>query len=211
MEGAIVRGQTLRGLAVAALGAVCACGGSPESFVDGAGNSRAAAATTSPARGSASVCVQGALQSCTVQLPSQGSVHQCFSGKQLCTGGVWGNCQDPTVLVGERSEAFVASCPSGASPRWMTLDYVVDVPANASGEADVAITIAGHPELVLFTAGPTAASSAAGSIDLGPVLGTLGTAADLTLQFVTTTTPDGAMAATARGTLAYSCDPGHAP
>jgi hypothetical protein len=151
--------------------------------------------------------VQGTLKACTVQLPAQGTIHQCFSGKQLCSGGAWGACLDPSVLVGVRSESFAAACPAGASPRWTTLDYVVDVPANASGGSDVSIAVAGQPQLVLFTAGPTDVTSATGSVDLGPVLGTLGTEADLTLQFVTTTTPDGAMAATARGTLAYSCAP----
>jgi hypothetical protein len=161
------------------------------------------------------VCVQGTLRACTVQLPTQGSVHQCFSGKQLCTGGAWTACQDPSVLVGVRSQAFVASCPVGASPRWTTLDYVLDVPANASGSADVAITIAGHPELVLFTTRATGHASSepgAGSVDLGTVLGALGNQGDLALEITTTTTPDGAMAATARATLTYACGtPGNGP
>jgi hypothetical protein len=211
MEGSGVRGRTLYGVAAAALGALCACGSSPGSYVDGAGSSRASSATATSAPESAAVCVQGTLRSCTAQLPAQGTVHQCFSGKQLCSAGAWGDCQDPTVLFGARSEAFAASCPAGASPRWTTLDYVVDVPANASGGADVAIAVAGNPQLVLFTAGPTDHPSAAGSVDLGPVLGALGTEANLTLQLVTTTTPDGAMAATARATAVYACDPGPSP
>jgi hypothetical protein len=210
MEGLVVSARIVRGVALAALGALCACGSSPQSLTDGAGETRGASATPSgpEATANASVCVEGALRTCTVELPTQGSVHQCFSGKQLCTGGAWSDCQDPSVLVGVRTEPFAAACPAGASPRWTTLDYTVDVPGNASGGADVAITVAGHPELVLFTAqsaGRGSTEHSAGSLDVGPELNALADQADLSLQIATTTTPDGAMAATAQATLKYSC------
>jgi hypothetical protein len=89
------------------------------------------------------------------------------------------------------------------SPRWTTLDYVVDVPANASGATDVTISVAGHPELVLFT--PASADASAGSLDLERVLGAVGTQTDLTIQIATTSTPDGAMAATAQAQPKYAC------
>jgi hypothetical protein len=202
---------------MAVLGVVCGCGGSPQSLVDGAGESRGATATTPPPPAAAkntSVCVQGALQTCTVQLGTQGTVHQCFSGMQLCSGGAWTDCQDLSVLVGVRSEAFAASCASGESSSWKTLDYVVDAPTNASGRSDVTITVAGHPELVLFTTQTQdvgAAEVRSGSLGLD-VLGALENQADLTLQITTTTTPDSAMAATARAAAKYACSPaGHGP
>jgi hypothetical protein len=212
MEGSDIGGRLVWGVAFCALGAVCACGGSPESLSDGAGDPQNAAATTTPSgpaatqKGAAAICAQGTLRACTVQLPSQGSVHQCFSGKQLCSAGAWTDCQDPSVLFGVRFEPFAASCPAGASGRWTTLDYVVDAPANASGSADATITVEGHPEIVLFATGSAGAASAGeGTVDLGPLLDVLANQAKLTLQISTTTTPDGALAATARATLKYAC------
>jgi hypothetical protein len=124
-------------------------------------------------------------------------------------------CQDPSVLVGVRSQAFVATCPAGTLPSWNALDYLVDAPANKSGQTDVTISVAGHPELVLFTtrsAGTPSAEASAGSVDPGPVLGALRSQADVTLDIETTTTPDGVMAATARAELTYACSlPGHSP
>jgi hypothetical protein len=44
------------------------------------------------------VCEEGATQRCTVKLPSQNGVANCFNGVQQCEGGQWGACLDPADL-----------------------------------------------------------------------------------------------------------------
>lgn len=185
-----------------------ACGGSPHSLVDGAGESQGARTSVDQSTTQAIACVQGTLRDCTVQLPTQGAVHNCFSGKQLCSGGSWTNCQDPSTLVGVRTQTFTASCPAGETIRWTTLDYALDTPTNPSGVAAVTMSVAGHPELPLLDVSSIDLATdqgGAGSRNVGPLLGALAGQAELALQITTTTTPDGAMAATATGTLSYSC------
>jgi hypothetical protein len=143
-----------------------------------------------------------------VSLPTQGAVHNCFSGKQLCSGGAWTECKDPTTLVGVRTQPFAATCPGTQVARWTTLDYVIDAPANASGAAAVTISLSGHPEVVLVdtrTPGDAPAKGGAGSRDVEALLGALSTQPTLTLDIATSTTPDGAMAATAIASPSYDC------
>jgi hypothetical protein len=143
-----------------------------------------------------------------VALPTQGNIHNCFSGNQLCSGGAWSACQELAALVGARTQSFVASCPAGSGLSWTTLDYVVDAPANASGVAGVTVVVAGHPEIVLLDTQSGNASSVekiAGSVSVAPLLGALVEQSEMALQITTTTTPDGAMAATAQATLSYDC------
>src|SRR5579864_867934 len=183
-----------------------ACGGSPQSLVDGAGESQGAPTSVDQSTTQAIVCVQGTLRDCTVQLPTQGTVHNCFSGKQLCSGGAWTDCQDPSTLVGVRTQTFTASCPVGETIRWTTLDYALDTPNNPSGVATVTMSVAGHPELALLdgsSTDPATVQGSAGSRNIETLLGALAGQPDLTLQITTTTTPDGTMAATATGTLSY--------
>jgi hypothetical protein len=46
----------------------------------------------------AAVCTDGETQKCKVKLPSQSGVNNCFVGEQLCEGGQWGPCSDPSEL-----------------------------------------------------------------------------------------------------------------
>jgi hypothetical protein len=136
-------------------------------------------------------------------------VHNCFAGKELCSSGSWTACQDLAELVGVRTQNFVGSCPSGAELRWTTLDYVFDVPSNASGAAAVTVSVAGDPEVVLFdsrSAGDAPVHGGVGSRTVDALLGALSAQSALTLQIATTTTPDGAMAATAKVVLRFGCE-----
>lgn len=189
-----------------------ACGGAPgvqsdamgtSAYTEGAATSEAA--NPPPA---APDCVQGSLRTCRVALPTQGDVHNCFSGQQLCTGGVWSDCQDPATLVGARSQQFSAACPATYGVRWTILDYVVDTPANASGAAAVTVSLADHPDVVLLdTSATDDAPANAGSLDLSSTLGSLSNQPTLTLAITTSTTPDGTLAATATVTPSYECIP----
>jgi hypothetical protein len=201
--------------------AMTACSGSPRNLSEGAGESPGAP-TRVPVDQSAAegavFCVQGALRSCLVQLPTQGTIHNCWVGKQLCSGGTWTDCQDPSSLVGVRTQTFTASCLAGDTIRWTTLDYVVDAPADRSGVASVTIAVAGHPDFALLDVRSNDPSlvkglvkGGAGSLNIEPLLGALSAQSDLTLQITTTTTPDGAMASTATAELSYACSSGPAP
>jgi hypothetical protein len=187
------------------------CGASPDTHVDGADTVPVASATqpSGPSALAATACAEGALRTCKVQLPGQGSVHQCFVGKQLCTSGAWTDCQDLTALVGLRVENFAASCPPTHIPRWTSLDYVVDAPTDPSGSTAATIKVAGHPEIVLLDtqsgSGGVHGRGGAGSRDLASVLGSLLNASAIALDVTTSTTPDGDMASTAAVLLKYDC------
>ena len=206
-------------LALVGLVAACAmtaCSGSPRNLSEGAGESPGAPTTVAAPQSAtegAIFCVQGALRSCLVQLPTQGTIHNCWVGKQLCSGGTWSDCQDPSSLVGVRTQTFTASCLAGDTIRWTTLDYVVDAPADRSGVASVTIGVAGHPDFTLLdvSSDPSLVKGGAGSLNIEPMLGALSAQRDLALQITTTTTPDGAMAATATARLSYACSSGPAP
>jgi hypothetical protein len=147
-------------------------------------------------------------------LPTQGTIHNCFSGKQLCTAGAWSDCQDPSTLVGLRAQQFVASCPATYVPRWTTLDYSVDAPANASGAAPVTIALAEHPEVVLLDTRANDGvpqKGGAGSRDVQALLGPFSSDSTLILQVLTSTTPDGDLASTAKLSADYGCVSGAHP
>jgi hypothetical protein len=167
-----------------------------------------------PTSTAAGLCVEGRLRSCLVHLPTQGSVQNCFSGEQLCSGGVWTSCQAPGALVGARAQNFVASCPAAETARWTMIDYEIDAPSNASGAAAVTIGVAEHPEVVLLDTrsanGPGAGKTAA-TRPVEAVLAGLASQSTLMLEITTTTTPDGEMAATATVTAVYDCVPKSAP
>jgi hypothetical protein len=116
--------------------------------------------------------------------------------------------------VGPRVQDFVASCPASQVSRWTNIDYVIEVPSNASGASAVTIGVAEHPEIVLLDThsadNPTGARSAA-SRSLEPLLGGLASESTLTLEVTTTTTPDGEMAATVVVNATYDCVPKSAP
>jgi hypothetical protein len=91
------------------------------------------------------------------------------------------------------------------------LDYVVDAPSNRSGAAVVTIAVADHPEIVLLdtrSSSDAPVNGGAGSRAVDSLLAPLAGQSGLTLEIGTTTTPDGAMAATAKAALAYACDSG---
>jgi hypothetical protein len=195
--------------------AMTACGGSPRNLVEGAVESHGAPANLPALQSTtdeAIVCVQGTLRNCLVQLPTQGTIHNCWVGKQLCSSGTWTECQDPSSLVGVRTQSFTASCAAGDSIRWTTIDYVLDAPADTSGGASVTISVADHPEFapLVSSSDPALIKGGAGSRNIEPLLGSLSTQPDLTLQITTTMTPDGAMAATGSAQLSYACGSGAA-
>ena len=37
-------------------------------------------------------CVDGEIETCRVDLPSQNGIHSCFVGVQVCAGGFWSDC-----------------------------------------------------------------------------------------------------------------------
>ena len=208
------------GWTVALACTMTACCGSPTNLSEGAGESPGAPTTVAAPQSASEAtifCVQGALRSCVVQLPTQGTIHNCWVGKQLCSGGTWSDCQDPSSLVGVRTQTFTASCLPGDTIRWTTLDYVVDAPADRSGLASVTIGVAGHPDFALLDVSNDPSlvkglvKGGAGSLNIEPMLGALSAQRDLTLQITTTTTPDGAMAATATAKLSFACSPGPPP
>jgi hypothetical protein len=108
---------------------------------------------------------------------------------------------------------FVASCPLSQVARWKTIDYVIDAPSNPSGAAAVTIGVAEDPGIVLLDTrsmpDPGAERSTA-SQAVEALLGTLATQSTLMLEVTTTTTPDGAMAATATVNAVYDCVPNSA-
>jgi len=194
---------------VSALGTCAACGGSREPLMDGVAASRESPTSTLVGV-TQTACLQGELRNCLVTLSTQGPVHNCFSGKQICSGGAWSDCTDPAALVGTRSQQFTASCLRSEVAHWTTLDYVVDAPSNASGIAAATISPAGHMEILLLDTGANgspASAAGAGSIDLESVLGSLGTQPTFTLAITTSTTPDGRMAASAKVSPSYECRP----
>jgi hypothetical protein len=218
-----MRGRGFGVVVAAVVSAMSGCGGSPQSLADGAGESPGQSLATPPsgagtgtaaaATEAATVCVQGTLRGCLGQLPTQGTVHNCFAGKQLCSGGTWTACQDPAALVGVRTQRFVAACPSGSSVQWTTLDYVVDAPSNVSGASAATVGIAGHPDVVLLdtqSSDGVSAKVGAGSRTIESILGALSELPGLTLEIATTTTPDGSMAATVKAELGYTCSSGSA-
>jgi hypothetical protein len=42
-----------------------------------------------------SSCVEAEMKRCVVKLPSQGTIHPCFVGVQICTDGKWSRCIEP--------------------------------------------------------------------------------------------------------------------
>jgi len=193
-------------VAVSALSACVACGGASEPLADGIATSHdnpTAVGPTQPA------CLQGELRTCLVQLSTQGPIHNCFSGKQICSGGTWSDCTDPANLVGTRTQQFTASCVQNETPHWTTLDYVVDSPSDASGASGATFSPAGHAEITLFDtrAGGSPASASAGSLDLESILGSLGAQPTLTLAITTSTTPDGRLAASVKVSPSFECRP----
>ena len=66
--------------------------------VDVGGSSGADAGGTGPV---VSACTDGETQKCKVKLPSQSGVNNCFVGVQLCEGGQWGPCSDPSDVQGK--------------------------------------------------------------------------------------------------------------
>ena len=196
-------------VAVSALGTCAACGGAREPLTDGAASSHEVP-VTAPLGPAQTACLQGELRTCLVQLPAQGSIHNCFSGKQICSGGAWSSCTDPATLVGTRTQQFTASCLPNEVAYWTTLDYVVNAPSDASGIAAATISPAGHQDIVLLdtgVSGSPASAAGAGSIDVGSVLGSLGMQPTLTLAITTSTTPDGRMAASVKVSPSYECRP----
>ncbi len=193
---------------VSALAACAACGGSREPLRDGVATSPESP-TTAPVGLAQTACLQGELRTCLVQLSTQGTVHNCFSGKQICSGGTWSDCADPATLVGTRTRQFMASCPQNEVAHWTTLDYVVNAPSDTSGVAAATASLAGHPEILLLDTGASgsAAAAGAGSLDLESVLGSLGAHPALTLAITTSTTPDGRLAASVKVSPSYECRP----
>jgi hypothetical protein len=192
---------------VSALYTCAACGGSREPLTDGAATSRESP-TAAPVALPQTACLQGELRTCLVQLSTQGPVHNCFSGKQICSGGTWSNCTDPATLVGTRTQQFTASCLQNEVAHWTTLDYVADAPSDASGVAAATISPAGHPEILLVdtaAAGTAASAGGAGSLDMATVLGSLGVQRMLTLAITTSTTPNGRLAASVKASPNYEC------
>ena len=78
---------------------------SPEPFRNSeattvASSSASGAATddSHPPMPSAPSCVNSQVRECHVVLGAQGAVQNCFVGLQLCTGGEWGPCLEPTKI-----------------------------------------------------------------------------------------------------------------
>ncbi len=110
--------------------------------------------------------------------------------------------------MGTHSQQFVAACPATHVPRWTTLDYSVDAPADASGDAAVTIALADHPDIVLLDTRANDGAppkGGAGSRDVVALLGSFAAQSTLTLQVSTSTTPDGNLASTATLSAHYAC------
>jgi hypothetical protein len=54
----------------------------------------------------APVCTEGETQKCKVKLPSQSGVNNCFVGIELCEGGQWGPCSDPSDVQSKSAPGF---------------------------------------------------------------------------------------------------------
>src|SRR5512142_1343344 len=57
-------------------------------------SSAAGAATGESPRSAATTCADMQVRECRIELASQGAVHNCFVGLQLCKDAQWGPCQD---------------------------------------------------------------------------------------------------------------------